>query len=278
MGFFSKENIRFAQSRLLTSGMESRSIRYVSGVSSEASNRDEYGSRLLHSRKWDFLDRDGERARAAILVSRAGEEFIIRNHGILKSVDKGLRVLREGRFSKLRNRVDLGRDWRMVSYLHGGFSDTYKLELGPDLVIVKTQRYDYYNKEEKSWGGQPYIYEMLQIQELAAIFKEELKELRMRLPICYFATAFVLCQEFIERGRTFRAGSDLLFARFDLVEEMEDYIREQREGDRSLWRRVYSGLFTRLGGGGLVHKKLSPEDYITDREGYFVCVDPVFRY
>jgi hypothetical protein len=221
--------------------------------------RDQFGNRVFSSRDLGYVDK-GEETKAAVLVSKDGEEFIKKNSGMLSDIDKGLKFLM-GSLDVGTSHVDLN-DGRSMTYLTSGTqSHVFRLDVGPSKYIIKVKEKD----AARSWDRwQPYINEMLQTQTLKKDLGEELKEMNILLPEYLFATGQVSCIKFEDGVEP--TGEEVMTFNKKLHDLVNEYVEKQRLIN-PLWKDILIDL-------GLNSAQPDGSNFIRTQEGSFVWVDP----
>lgn len=229
--------------------------------------RDKFGNRLFRSPEHYYFDRADEKVKAALLVSRKGELLIKNNPGILNDLDQGLIKMEytsePGNLIKRRSSVDLGKGRKLTYIAQGGQSQVYILEANGNKYAVKTKSSKYINFPDPS---QPYINEMLQMQDMTENLKEEFAKLSIRLPSFLFASGQVGCAEFVEGEKP--TAEDFANKSEQLRTLVKDYLGKKKLDGDPLWENISSDLF--------VFSKIKTLNFVKEKDGTLVWVDPLF--
>ncbi len=210
---------------------------------------DRFGNRLFTSiERWVYPTVSGDILPAALLVSPEGNKFLRSHLGILTALDdslkqpdqKDLQIDEKGAtLSKLRN---------------GSMSTAYLLALGDEEYVVRTPRFPM--GQDKF--PQPYINEMLQIQDLSMALNEQLVQLGITLPTYLLATGQVSIVTYLKPRGRFEQPPKIWRRAIDLVTR---YVSDQRNSGDVLWQDV--------------HCDINPKDFVPLIGGTVGWVDPV---
>ncbi|MBP6884080.1 MAG: hypothetical protein KBC06_02515 [Candidatus Pacebacteria bacterium] len=190
--------------------------------------RDRFGNRIFYSPELAYDDRDGQRTKAALLVSKEGEEFIKTNKGILKDIAQGLATIETSGKVQPERRADLSQGRTLDFITQGGQSRFYMLKVDGKKYAIKT-----HHTPRVELLDQPYINEMLQTQSMAVDLKEKLAALKVRFSTFLFASGQVSCTLYEEGHRPDENASATLAALVDIAEE---YTFERSEDP--LWHNI----------------------------------------
>lgn len=241
--------------------------------------RDRFGNCVYTSPIKSYKDREFNETKAAMLVSREGEEFIRQNPGILNDIDLGLTQITsmDQSDSPLQTgaEVELGRQEngakkRTIKKLftghQGNQSLVYLLEIGSEKYVIKKHT-------SKNDSGvkltQPYINEMLQTQSLAADLQTELAAARVEMPTYIFATGQVSCAKFVEGIPPTEKQLENTLQGF--LASVTNYIADQQS---DLWSCIHTDAKVFLTTPATVRYKT--DNFIQRADGSMVWVDPVF--
>jgi len=233
--------------------------------------RDRFSNRIFSSPNFAYRDREGEKVKAALLVSLEGEEFIRANKDVLNDIDKGLSFMQRLSLADKngkQRRIDLGTG-RSLSYLtSGGQSDVYLLETQTGRYVVKILKP---NRARDTDASQPYINEMLQVQSIKTDLKGQLDRLGVEMPTFLFASGVVSCTEFVD---------GVIPERFEVSPvsgSLKDIVRryaDEKRKTNSLWKKIAADITTPAGNNKDI---LKTDNFIKrKKDGKLVWVDPLY--
>ena len=201
--------------------------------------RDRFGNRLITSPTIGFFNRKDEESKAALLISTEGEIFIKNHKGILKEIEEAINQFKQN--LQLKNlKLSQGE----IEFVLEHNSDIYKITLqdGEYILKVPTDRsgirpgYENYFEDV----SQPYINEMLQLQEFDEEFGPELDKLGIEINAILFASNSVSLSRFIPGKHPER--KNLLPILNSLTPEIEKFIHEREKKNIPLWENIHQDL------------------------------------
>lgn len=240
--------------------------------------RDRFGNRLFPAQDTGYIDKQGEMVRAAMLTSPQGQEFIGRNHGILRDVTSGLTHFYQMRrdITSLKESEEFQMSpGRSLRYLDsGGQSYIYLLTISqptPDEGTSEPRRYiikvrnDY--RPDAYYLSQPYINEMLQTQAVGQDFATELSNLGVALPTFLFATGQMSCREYIE-GSPPQSSPELEHTLDTLGSTIGPYIANQEKSGNTLWNNIAVDAWISEGAA-------AGRNFLQSNDGRLYWIDPL---
>lgn len=230
--------------------------------------RDRYGNRIFSSRNLPgllgrlrrpgYLDSEGHKTRAALLVSVEGERLIRENPGILNGIDEGLTKLQSG-----VEVVELGENQTLKSFSRGAQSFVSLLEIGNRKWVIKTRR------KKSDNVSQPFINEMLQIQALQKDLGPELAKINVELPTYLFASGQMLCRSFAEGTHPSVNDADFTEKWGMLNDLIRDYVEKRLIERDHLWSGIILDFLT-------VDGFRKTNNFIKKPDGILACIDMVY--
>ncbi len=214
----------------------------------DETGHDAHGNSFLTSWRYAYLERAGPSSealsqllpeqvtRAGLLVSPEGQNIIRANPGMLRQLDEALGRIRLSTEASQFSSQPVGKNGSLRYYDRGSLTDVYLLQIpGNDIAL----RIICYPDTDQPFGigKQPYIKEMLQMQELQATLGGCLSELKVRFPQWYFASGLVGAREFIH-GRSGHEVPETLERLYDIAEITKDYVKKQKQQGNELWLGV----------------------------------------
>lgn len=204
--------------------------------------RDQFGNRVFSTRKEGlhapgYLDKEGGKHLATLLVSPEGERFIKDNPGLLGNIDHGIAAINTGKF-------DLDFQSEPDGSMHKIFKSTAGAKLA-ELRLGRTHK-KYFLKWlkqkdllDKSHGYQPLINEMLQVQEIKKAFSGKLlqKDINIVLPTYLFASGFFLCRDY-EAGYPPSPTPEIVERINKAIKVLWNYVYARSDTKGSLWKNI----------------------------------------
>ncbi len=202
--------------------------------------RDQFGNRLFSARKQGlyapgYVDREGKQYKAVLLISPEGEKLIKHNPGILNDIDRGVTAINNWESSIVLSE----NPKRSLSKIWSEYNNRLaRLQLGENEYLLK-----WLNQEklvDKYLAYQPFINEMLQVQEVQKKFGEELlrEDVNVILPTYFFASGFLLCKTY-ESGKPASPEPKILERIDKALYIVMEYVWKQTEVKGSLWENVH---------------------------------------
>lgn len=306
--------------------------------------KDRFGNRFFKSPELAFTDREGEKSKAGLLISKSGVEFIKSHPGILRRLEGGLVELEkmadesEGEKNK---RLERGREaakvyWNSIGNMHeekntwqssapaailkilgglysrikdiaegiaeigaeiqssandkmrildigdgvtlsflfeGAQSRVYVLNINGDRYVVKVKKGKTSDNSVKHNYTQPYINEMLQLQEMGAELRELMDKNNVVLPEFLFVSSEVSCVKFEEGKMIVQYGVYAgIINRLDsngFSEKVIEYVKEKNRKE-SLWSNIQ--IDTRKRG------KLKYDNFILRDDHKLAWIDPLLYF
>lgn len=297
--------------------------------------RDRFGNRFFKSPELAFTDREGEKSKAGLLLSKTGEEFIKNNPGILRKLEEGLIELektadvseeeREKRFERERKRggwdmsrkrsivervvpadimeifsdlyrgvtrnlgdqvrhikdkaeekmrvLDIGEGATLSYLFEGAQSRVYVLDIKGDRYIIKVKRGDISDDALREHYAQPYINEMLQLQEMRTDLHDLMEQNHVSLPEFLFTSSEVSCVKFEEGKMVLQHGDygELIHQldRKGFNKKVVEYVGEKRRTE-PLWSNIIVDREK--------NDQLKYDNFIFKPDGHLVWIDPLLYY
>lgn len=227
--------------------------------------RDKFGNRVFSSADRYYVDREGDKTKAALLVSPEGQRFLQKNPQLLSQIDQGLLALehtfKQGRRAETIDAHDLGNGGSLKKLdVISGQSNIYILSLDQDKYVLKTRR-------PGADADQPYVNEMLQVQEIQAELGDVFRFAGVVLPEFLFASGQIACRKYVEGKPPSLHELRLQIGSFN--PKVEEYLRIQRWAKNPLWKNVHTDLFG--------HNGLRTNNFIREPQGKLHWIDP-FAY
>lgn len=218
------------------------------------STKDAYTDKLA------YRDRENELVEAGILFSPEGNKLLHEYPNIVSLIDKGLQYYMmtnkdiplsaetayEG--SKIIQFVTLDDGIRMKNLSEGNQSHTFRLIIDADPENNRSA-YDLVIKAPiKSISqdlSQPYIYEMVQRQQMRAEMANDLKALDVEIPEPLFASGHVFVEKYVKKDKDrLTAKEDLEYeaTMYALWVKVHDYIEKKNKSDNELWRNIHPDI------------------------------------
>ena len=202
---------------------------------------DQFGNRLFSARREGlyaptYIDREGKKYKAALLISSEGEKLIKENGGILNDIDQGILAINHSEWevypSKKHPERSLHKIWT-EAHTH-----LARLRIEKNEYLLKWL--DQEKLAEQLYAYQPFINEMLQMQDLQKRFGEQLlqKDINVILPTYFFASGFLVCKSY-EPGEPPSATPEIVKRIDKAMETVMQYVWKQREIKGSLWENVH---------------------------------------
>ncbi|MGE5041376.1 MAG: hypothetical protein ACM3IJ_00545 [Candidatus Levyibacteriota bacterium] len=235
--------------------------------------KDRFGNRFFSSLKTAFLDREGNSFKAGVLVSPEGEEFLKENLGILQDIDKGLTKMTEIGESKrvISGAIDLGGQRSLAFLGQGAQSDAFMLETPTGRYVVKKGRESKTEQPSVLNRRQPYINEMLQIQELSEDLRKEIAKKGIFFPTFLFASSHVSCEAYEEGVPvTSDQQAESIKAFAALVNKTV-----QKKNSLPLWRNIEADVIKKVTPYGDKTYEVPLNDLVKRQDGTIVWLDPL---
>lgn len=235
--------------------------------------RDQFGNRVFSAHKKGlytpgYMDREGVKYKAALLISTEGEQFIKENPGILNDIDRGISAINNWESSIVLSEKPERSMHKIWSEYNRRLA---RLRLGRNEYLLKwldqeglTDRYRAY---------QPFINEMLQIQDLQKKFAKELlrKDVNVVLPTYFFASGFLVCKSY-EPGEPPSPTPEILERIDKALSIVMEYVWEQTEVKGSVWGNVHFDTHD-----WIVGKTIRTDNFILRPDNKLAWIDP-FTY
>lgn len=223
------------------------------------------GNKVFRSSKLAFIDRSGQDCEATLVITSLGQGIVRENPQLLRKVEKALYVLKNA--VKLPSyqpidMVDLGNGITLKSLSRGGQSIVYLLEVSGRKFVVKIKA------PVIKWNGnisQPYLYEMLQQQQLAAGLAKELEESNILLPKWLFSSSEVACLEFVEGSPPTQDELKACFTQ-ELWAKLVAF--KKRQSKVALWQNIEFDIFQ--------NNVFKQNNFLRRTDGKIVWIDPFF--
>ena len=258
-------------------------------------SRDGLGNRIIASKELAYETTEGRLAKAALLVSPAGEAFIKCNPGILRDLNNGLVEIEKFHKSEYEKSIaslstadyylahKLPREWKQLSLgrdiyplSEGSESYVYVLRVSENTeadppsykyYTIKTAKYE--NKVSKNTIDQPYINDLLQNQTLTKERGSELNEIGVHVPEQYFATSELICTEFTPAQERKTQDSDArMYAAITIAEDM---INEKKSSNDNLWANIYPDYLQ-------LDYSMPNGNFMTQRDLTLSWIDPFVKF
>lgn len=232
------------------------------------SERDKFGNRIFSSKNKIFLDREGQELQASLLVSPDGDVLLKKYPGLLTKLEAGLRELEDLKLKErflTKDKVDLPNLGTLETLVQGGQAKVYKLSLPKDSLAVKTILHYYNNRVD-----QPFINEMLQMQELANEAGRELNGQNIYLPKYYFASGQVLAREYVKGDRPQHAELLPVLKKGQII--LQKFIEARQQNNNRLWENVHLDIRTKNFSGWLT-EYFKQDNFVKTEDGKFFCID-----
>ena len=257
IGKLTREQVKFTTGLALDSGHTT--VQYPPA--------DSFENRSFISPQHVFLDRDNMLQKARLAVTAEGAEFIKSYPRILRDIEKGLYVLSNS-FDYSSNEplqeVPLGSKRRIKFWKKGGQSNIYQLEVQGQPYVVKTHA----PQQGFSDPSQPFINEMMQMQELQKQFGDSFKQHGLELPTCLFASGQMACREFVAGERPREQEVNKHFPP-DLRSKIEKFISEKKKSKDPLWKNIEMDIY-------FDGHSLKCSNFILKKDEKMVWIDPFF--
>lgn len=233
--------------------------------------RDRFGNRFFSSDGLAYVDGVDDSVKAGVLMSKEGQDFVVKNPRILKDISYALMSLDPMGNGKIENNqeIDLGLGGTLQWKSYGNQSNFFILTM-PDgqKYAIKTHVPKKKNRENDI--NQPYINEMLQTQSLATDLKIEFNRLKVQMPVYLFASGQVSCACYEEDAKNYGALDKIKIEELKLI--VLDYILEKRLKNDPLWQNIDVDLPADRFKLGLTVLR----NFRTKPDGTIVWIDPFF--
>lgn len=229
-----------------------------------ANGLDRFGNRMFTSPDLAYSDNQKNLVKAGVLLSKKGEKFLISHPGIIGDIDAALDKLGNQGMAEAEKKkgVQIGKH-RLRYLVSGGQSNVYILEIGKKKYIVKTH-IDSHDEYLLGDRFQPYINEMLQIQNIGTDLKDKLRKLKVKFPNFLLASGQACLVEFEEGEKSHTPNNMDSFRRFQsILRLIGEYVNDQISINNPLWKNIQ------------VEDKY--DDFIERKDSTLVFIDP-FAY
>ena len=246
----------------------------------ERGGLDRFGNRLFTSEKFAYLDGAGNKTKAGLLVSPDGQDFMRRDLGILKDVDRALAQMEPyGDGKSISDQpIDMGngRSLRMLKDAEIGRhlqSNIYLLVVDGRKYIIKTHLQ---SNSIVPDIHQPYINEMLQTQHISEDLRSDLENQRVRMATFLFASGQVSCTLYEEEDA--ENDEPMVIERFlALQDAVIRYVEEKKLNRDPLWEGVKVDSTKKRRFFIKESNEWSNSNIRVQRDGTIVWVDPFKR-